>query len=136
MGRKMDLALHARWRKRLDRFQRSSVSAVEFCRREGVSTAAFYYWRKRFFQARKRKTRPAPNRSSQTRLSYTERCHSPASFVEVSVAQAGVVEIELPNGALVRLPVDREQALQAAIGAAGLLGNAASAASAREDSRC
>jgi hypothetical protein len=35
------------WRQRLARFARAKTSVVEFCLDEGVSTPAFYAWRKR-----------------------------------------------------------------------------------------
>ena len=37
----------ARWQALLGRAARSGLSVAEFCRREGVSTASFYTWRKR-----------------------------------------------------------------------------------------
>jgi len=37
----------AQWRSVLARAARSELSVAEFCRREGVSTASFYTWRKR-----------------------------------------------------------------------------------------
>ena len=37
----------ARWQALLARATRSGLSVAEFCRREGVSTASFYTWRKR-----------------------------------------------------------------------------------------
>ena len=47
MGRRIDAAVHTAWRRRWERFEGSSVTVAEFCRREGVSQAAFYQWRKR-----------------------------------------------------------------------------------------
>jgi len=35
------------WRERLRRYASSSLTVGEFCRREGVSVANFYYWRRR-----------------------------------------------------------------------------------------
>jgi hypothetical protein len=43
--------------------------------------------------------------------------------VELSVTAAAAVEIELPNGAVVRVPADREGTLRVAIRAAGDLGS-------------
>ena len=37
----------AQWQALLARSARSGLSVAEFCRREGVSTASFYTWRKR-----------------------------------------------------------------------------------------
>ena len=45
MGRRIDAALHAAWRRRWERYEGSSVTVAEFRRREGVSPATFYQWR-------------------------------------------------------------------------------------------
>ncbi len=37
MGNTRDPALHARWRQRMERYRRSELTVVEFCRREQVS---------------------------------------------------------------------------------------------------
>lgn len=36
----------AEWRRRLERFERSSLTVLEFCNREAVSMASYYYWRR------------------------------------------------------------------------------------------
>src|SRR4051794_530077 len=46
-GRRPNSALQDLWRQRLRRFERSGLSAVAFCAKEGVSTPAFYAWRRR-----------------------------------------------------------------------------------------
>jgi transposase-like protein len=123
MGRRIDAAVYAAWWRRWERFEGSSLTAAEFCRREGVSQAAFYQWRKRLTQGA------------------TAGAQEPAAaahggedaFVELAWAAVAVVEIELPNGVQVRVPADREQALTAAIRAAG---EVVSAAGAREGSPC
>jgi transposase len=46
-GRRPNPALEDLWRQRLLRFERSGLSAVAFCAKEGVSTATFYAWRQR-----------------------------------------------------------------------------------------
>lgn len=35
------------WGKRLDRFDRMDSTLAQFCRQEGVSQIAFYYWRRK-----------------------------------------------------------------------------------------
>jgi transposase-like protein len=119
MGRKMDVALQAAWRSRLKRFEGSSLTVAEFCRREGVSQGTFYQWRKRLRHSGAR----APKRRGGGHAAGTppvaDATSGRAAFVPVSLAAAAVVEIELPNGTRVRVPADREQALLAAIRAAG-----------------
>jgi hypothetical protein len=47
MARPKDLGLEHTWRLRLRRQATGSLSIPEFCRRERVSTASFYAWRRR-----------------------------------------------------------------------------------------
>ena len=47
MARPKDLGLEHTWRLRLRRQATSGLSIGEFCRRERVSTASFYAWRRR-----------------------------------------------------------------------------------------
>ena len=45
MSRGLDLARRELWRRRLREFDRGTATVAEFCRRVGVSDAAFYQWR-------------------------------------------------------------------------------------------
>jgi hypothetical protein len=47
MARGRSLLKEAEWRARLARFARAGMSIVAFCSDEGVSTPAFYAWRRR-----------------------------------------------------------------------------------------
>ena len=47
MARPKDLGLEHTWRLRLRRQATGGLSILDFCRREGVSTASFYAWRRR-----------------------------------------------------------------------------------------
>lgn len=47
MARPKDLSLEHTWRLRLRRQAASGLSIVAFCRREDVSSASFYAWRRR-----------------------------------------------------------------------------------------
>ncbi len=47
MTRKASLERQMRWRQRLGRFSRSTLSVAEFCRRVQVSVPSFYQWRKK-----------------------------------------------------------------------------------------
>jgi hypothetical protein len=90
MGRVADSTTAAMWRKRLARQGWSRLSIAEFCRREEVSPASFYAWRKRLAG------------SGQA------NCRQPL-FVPVKMAaveRPTGVQIELPGGAVVTLPVE------------------------------
>ena len=123
MGRGIDVARHDSWRRRLERFSSWSGTVAEFCRREGVTQGTFYLWRKRL---------PREGASSGAVGSVlapeavrpTGDAQRVASFVELSLTgRAAMVEIELPNGAVVRVPAEHEATLRVAIGAAGELGS-------------
>lgn len=47
MARTINRGLWEQWRERMRRREDWEGSVVEFCRREGVSQAAFYQWRKK-----------------------------------------------------------------------------------------
>jgi hypothetical protein len=84
-GRRPDLALRAAWQDRLVRHQQSGLSAAEFCTREGLSLSAFHSWR--------RKLRPRTPAE-------------PPPLVGLRLlGPAPSVELLLPTGALLRLPV-------------------------------
>ena len=85
MGRTADGSVAALWAERLARQQRGTLSIAEFCRREKISPPSFYGWRKRLDEQ--------------------------ALFVPVELSRAvepsaSGVQIELPGGALVTLPVE------------------------------
>lgn len=94
MGRRRDGKKVATWRQRMQRWQKSGLSIARFCRRERVSEASFYYWRKRLNDDGK---------------------PEPASlFVPLSITHRAItqpIEIQLPNQSIVRLPRDCDQQL-------------------------
>lgn len=79
-----------RWRKILEKQAGSGLSVAEFCRREELSQASFYQWRKRLY---------AEGPSS-------------GSFVSLAVVGGPGVAIDLPCGAVVRVPAGDLRALQ------------------------
>ena len=106
MTRKAYRDLVELWRKRLQRQAQGKSSVADFCRREGVSQASFYRWRKRVDAGSWRahgKQRVEPV--------------SDPEFVPVelptSLSALGV-QIELPGGSVVRLPQDASAEIVAA----------------------
>lgn len=86
MGRTADGSVSTFWAERLARQQRSTLSIAEFCRRERISPPSFYTWRKRLEKDKR------------------------ALFVPIELARAVEpsavgMQIELPGGVLVTLPV-------------------------------
>jgi transposase-like protein len=123
MGRRIDAAAYAVWRKRWERFESSSLTVAEFCRREGVSQPNFYQWRKRLRRERSEAVPVGPREAGVLARPRMAALGGQAAFVELAVACPGVVELELPNGVRVRVPADREAALVVAIRAASELVN-------------
>lgn len=95
MGRSANAALLLAWERRVARQRRCPLSVAAFCRREGVSVASFYAWRRRLSQA------------GSAGL-HSAGLPSPLFVpVELSPSVSAVgVRIELPGGAVLSLPTD------------------------------
>lgn len=78
------------WRGLLSKQSTSGLSVAEFCHREQLSTASFYQWRKRLL---------AEEQNSEV-------------FVPLTVSSAAAVEVELPGGAVLRVPPGDERTLE------------------------
>jgi len=130
MARWEDSAKRREWGERLARFERWGGTVEAFCRAERVSAPSFYQWR------RKLKTHVEPKRGAPGGA----RRETPATFVPVELVSAtsSAVDIELPNGARVRLSAPDRQLLAAAIAAAGRVagGNCEPCTSRGEAARC
>jgi hypothetical protein len=77
-------ALRQQWVERLQRFDQADQSVVAFCRQEGISAQAFYYWRHKL-----QPQTPAPN--------------DPPRLLPVALLGCAPVELALPNGFVLRL---------------------------------
>ena len=98
MGRPpSDLDDHLDWQKRLESHKASGLSLDEFCLREGVSRSTFYRWVDRLKDGI-----PEPLKAEEATREQAES--GQAAFVPISL-KASPVEIELPNGGVVRLPL-------------------------------
>ncbi|HEY3393946.1 MAG TPA: hypothetical protein VGK58_14635 [Lacipirellulaceae bacterium] len=100
MARRADGAAERLWRERLRRYRLSTTTVVEFCEREGVSTAAFYAWKRRLEGAAAQRRRTSPPTAP------------PPLFVPVSVrSAAGGLRIELPGGAVIQIAPSTDERL-------------------------
>jgi hypothetical protein len=98
MGRPpSDLDDYLDWEERLDNYKASGLSVPEFCQREGVSASTFFRWANRLKDGI-----PEALKAEETARSKAES--GQATFVPISL-KASPVEIELPNGSIVRLPL-------------------------------
>ncbi len=91
------------WQERLASRVASGLSIDEFCVDEGVSRSTFYRWVTRLKNG-------IPDTVKEEGASLTLAEIAEPKFLPVSVT-ASPVEIELPNGGLVRLPVGVGQAV-------------------------
>ena len=113
MGRGVDEGRSWQWRERLARYGRSGQTVASFCAAEGVSVPSFYQWKRRLVVS---PVTRRPKRAEGRMPSADQRV-----FMPVHVTGSAQVEIELPNGARVRVPANEACAIAAAVTAAGRL---------------
>ena len=105
------------WQQRVASQKRSGLSVEVYCLQEGVSRSTFYRWQ----QDLKNGVPAALIEDEAKRQQAESEEVNEATFLPVSL-QASPVEIVLPNGGIVRLPLGVGQAaLIAVIEAAGTL---------------
>ena len=115
MGRPpCDLEDYREWQKRLERFESTDLDANTFCLQEGISRSSLYRW-----QIRLKDGIPESMVSGAAESESTNS--TGATFLPVSLKSPGI-EIELPNGGVLRLPSDTgQQALVAIVKVVGSL---------------
>lgn len=96
MGRVADPKLAALWRKRVERQGRSELSVQEYCRREGVSSASFYAWKRRLRTSREHVSKKVRRRSRP----------AAGGFVQVPLAVNSAIEVRFADGTMVRMPAE------------------------------
>ena len=88
------------WRRRFRRFHKSRQSVAAFCREEGISPASFYLWKKRLAQV-SGLVSPAVNR--------------PSGFHPVRLLAAAGVDVQLPGGTQLVVPLSDAESLRLVI---------------------
>ena len=103
------------WQERLESFKASGLEVDVFCLKEGVSRSTFYRW------VTQLKNGIPESMIAEEEARKQAESAEVAAFVPISL-KASPVEIELPNGGMVRLPLGVGQAvLVEVIRAAGAL---------------
>ena len=116
MGRPpSDLDDYLDWQERLESFKASGLTIDVFCLNEGVSKSTFCRWTKQLKDGIPEEM--LAEKAARDRVESAEG----AAFVPISL-KASPVEIQLPNGGIVRLPLGIGQVvLVEVIRAAGAL---------------
>lgn len=86
------------WQERIESQQESGLSVDEFCRQEEVSPSTFYRWVNQLRDGIPQSLLVAGKARQQIAV-------GEAKFLPIST-QALPIEIEFPNGLMVRLPLD------------------------------
>lgn len=102
MGRSASAIRHSQWRKRLGRFTRSQMTVAEFCRREEVSVAAFYQWRRRLAE-------------TATAQEATFTPSATPTFIPVQVTGGANLQVVFPNGTRLTLPAHDHELVKLSI---------------------
>jgi len=98
-----DLDDYLDWQERLESYKASGLEVDVFCLQEGVSRSTFYRWVDRL--------KDGVPESMVAEKGARQRAESgEAAFVPITL-KASPVEIELPNGGIVRLPLGVGQAV-------------------------
>ena len=126
MGRKRDPKSHEAWRKLLEQKQRSGLTVVEFCQREGLSPSAYYAWRRKLHGPQARQMPPAAVVRRQGARAHRKK-KAPESpprnaFVQVALPAASAnawIEVVLTEGTVIRLPQENLAALQTVLRSLG-----------------
>ncbi len=92
-----DLDDYLDWQERLESFRASSLSINEFCLQEGVSRSTYYRWVDQLKAG-------IPKEMVAEKAAREKAESGMAAFVPITL-KASPVEIELPNGGVVRLPL-------------------------------
>ena len=104
MGRPpSDLDDYLDWQERLESYRASGLSIDDFCLQEGVSRSTFYRWVDRL-------KRGIPESMEAEKAARKRAESGEAAFVPITL-KASLVEVELPNGGIVRLPLGVGQAV-------------------------
>ena len=90
------------WKQRLESHKASGLSLDVFCLQEGVSKSTYYRWLDRLRDG-------IPESLVVEEAARQQAESTPATFLPVSL-KASPIELQLPNGGVVRLPLSIGQA--------------------------
>lgn len=121
--RKSRSAYLQEWTDRLGRFASAKQSVVDFCAKEGVTTTAFYQWKRKLAAAKDAQAEPRRKASKVDRSSGFVKRFSPGAGIIIASNKQYIaaeplkpvilssVEVVLPNGLLVRAGINCDATL-------------------------
>ena len=99
------MATRAEWAKRVERWQKSGLSAEEFAKREGITRPKQLVWWRWKLRSSSPPSPPPPLQFLPVRV--VDEASQPAGVPST----APVIEVVLPNGRVVRVPPGFEPAM-------------------------
>ena len=108
MGRVANPKVASLWRDRVERQQRSGMSILEYCRREGVSAGNFHAWKRRL-QASRSSAEKKSKKQGQQRASHGSAPRG--GFVQFPLSVDAPIEVRFADGTKVHLPAENLAAL-------------------------
>lgn len=106
MARRASEEKRIKWSNRLDRQASSGLSVAAYCRKESISEANFYYWKRKLSR-----------RSSSSRAKHGGRGASstPPRFIQLRATPqpSPHVEVTVAHGTVIRVPADQLGAVAA-----------------------
>jgi len=125
MAQESNGQLRATWRNRIERQRRSGQTITQFCKKEGVSTPSYHYWKRKLQDKQpirqkkastERKAKPAKRHQAKAASSSAN-----PPFVQFPMPARGCpwIEMVLSEGTIVRLPEQNLAALKTVLGVLG-----------------
>ena len=108
MGRVANPKVASLWRDRVERQQRSGMSILEYCRREGVSAGNFHAWKRRLDVSRS-SGETKSKMHGQQRASHGSAPRG--GFVQFPLSVDTPIEVRFADGTKVHLPAENLAAL-------------------------
>jgi hypothetical protein len=106
------LAKREAWLRRLREFDRGNLTAIEFCRRAGVSIATFYLWRRKLAPSAVRESQSPARRPAESR-----GAAAGIRFLPVEITSRPGIEVLFPGGARLTVPCQDQDAIRTVMAA-------------------
>jgi hypothetical protein len=110
--RARDLRKESRWRKLVSAQHRSGQTVRQYCRENGLTESAFWFWKREL--TKRDAEKPIRRSGSRSSVHHNERARRLPSLVPVmigpAITHAAPVEVLLPHGARVRVAASCDEA--------------------------